>query len=117
MARSSRFVTEPGVRDIVKGFGGRYAVRGRAESDRVTARAGDSTEVAVHARSFRRDPQDHRIEVHAPPVLTAEPGRFGCVVPAESRTALQGRIAAAPDADPGVRIVVFDVTRNGRRLG
>jgi len=89
----------------------------RAEPYRVKVRRGESVDVDVHVRNFRARPQAHRIEVHAPPGLVPEPGELKGELPAESRKPFKLRLRAAADAKPGVHIVAFDVTLDGRRYG
>jgi len=45
----------------------------RAEPYRVSLRPDGTAEVTLHVRNFRRGRQTHRIEIHAPPGLIAEP--------------------------------------------
>src|SRR4029453_399738 len=82
----------------------------RVQPYRVKVRAGESAEVEVHVRNFRARVQSHRIEPHVPPGLTVEPGLLTGELAAESRRPFKARIAAAPDAKPGVHIVALDVT-------
>jgi glyoxylase-like metal-dependent hydrolase (beta-lactamase superfamily II) len=89
----------------------------RAEPYRVALRPGESAEVSLNVRNFRRGRQAHRIEIHAPPGLVAEPAVLPGTLAGESRQAFPFRLKAATDADPGVRIVAFDVTLDGRRYG
>ena len=89
----------------------------RVEPYRVKVRAGESVEVDVHVRNFRARTQSHRIEAHAPPGLSLEPGRLVGDLPAESRKPFKARIAAAAHAKPGVHIVALDLTMDGRRYG
>jgi len=89
----------------------------RAEPYRVKVRPGESVDVSVHVRNFRRRPQTHHIDVHAPAGLSAPTARLDGELPAESRKPFPIRLQAAPDAAPGVRIVAFDVTLDGRRYG
>ncbi len=89
----------------------------RAEPYRVKVRPGERVEVDLHVRNFRSRVQAHNIAVHAPPGLTAEPGEIRGTVAPESRRAFKLRLRAGREAKPGVHIVAFDVTLDGRRYG
>jgi glyoxylase-like metal-dependent hydrolase (beta-lactamase superfamily II) len=89
----------------------------RAEPYRVKVKAGESVEVAMHVRNFRPRVQVHRIEVHAPPGIEADPPRLEGELASEARKPFPLKLRAAADAKPGVRIVAFDVTLDGRRYG
>lgn len=89
----------------------------RAEPYRTTLHPGGSAEVLLHVRNFRRGRQSHRIEVHIPPGIIAEPAILEGQLAGESRQAFPLRLRAEPGAIPGVRLVAFDVTLDGRRYG
>jgi hypothetical protein len=89
----------------------------RAEPYRVQVKAGGSVEVDVHVRNFRARAQAHRIAVHAPSELRPEPAVLEGGLPPETRRPSKLRLAAAADAKPGVRIVAFDATLDGKRYG
>jgi glyoxylase-like metal-dependent hydrolase (beta-lactamase superfamily II) len=89
----------------------------RAEPYRVSLRPGASAEVSLHIRNFRRGKQRHRIEIHPPAGLVAEPSLLEGHLGGESRGAFPFRLKAAPGADGGVCIVAFDVTLDGHRYG
>lgn len=89
----------------------------RAEPYRITLRPGQAETVELHVRNFRSGKQAHRIEIHTPPGLAAEPAVFEGQLPRESRGSFPIRIKAAADASPGVRIVALDVTLDGHRYG
>jgi glyoxylase-like metal-dependent hydrolase (beta-lactamase superfamily II) len=89
----------------------------RAEPYRVTMPAGGSAHVRLHLRNFRDRPQRHRLEIHTPRGLTAAPGRLEGALPAAGRTTFPVRVTAAADATPGVQMIAFDVTLDGRRYG
>jgi glyoxylase-like metal-dependent hydrolase (beta-lactamase superfamily II) len=89
----------------------------RAEPYRATLNPGEATEVTLHVRNFRARSQRHRIEIHAPSGLRAEPAALEGILAAESRQSIPIRLQASADADPGVRLVAFDVTLDGRRYG
>jgi glyoxylase-like metal-dependent hydrolase (beta-lactamase superfamily II) len=89
----------------------------RAEPYRLSLPPGASAEVALHVRNFRSGRQAHRIAVHTPPGLVAEPAVLEGTLTGQSREVFPIRFRAAPDAIPGVRLVAFDVTLDGRRYG
>jgi glyoxylase-like metal-dependent hydrolase (beta-lactamase superfamily II) len=89
----------------------------RAEPYRSTLRTGESVEVKLEVRNFHRRPQDHRIEIHAPPGLSADPAVVEGRLAGEARSQFTVRLTAVPDAKPGVRIIAFDITRDGKRDG
>jgi hypothetical protein len=89
----------------------------RAEPYRVKVKRGETVEVDVHIRNHRDRVQKHRIEVHAPPGLVAETPVLEGERPASSRGASTLRLRADASAEPGVKIVAFDITLDGRRYG
>jgi glyoxylase-like metal-dependent hydrolase (beta-lactamase superfamily II) len=89
----------------------------RAEPYRVRVPAGGSVEVAVHVRNFRARKQAHRIEVHLPAGLSADPPVLEGELGPEARRPSPLRLRAAADAKPGVHIVAFDATLDGKRYG
>jgi hypothetical protein len=89
----------------------------RAEPYRVALRPGESTAFTLHVRNFRRGQQRHRIEIHAPAGLLTEPSVLEGKLAGASRMAVPFRLRAAPDAQLGVHLVVFDVTLDGQRYG
>jgi glyoxylase-like metal-dependent hydrolase (beta-lactamase superfamily II) len=89
----------------------------RAQPYRVSVRPGESAEVQLHVRNFLKTTQAHRIHVHLPEGLTAEPAVLEGRLDAETRRAFPFRIKAAAGAAAGVRLVAFDVTLDGRRFG
>jgi glyoxylase-like metal-dependent hydrolase (beta-lactamase superfamily II) len=89
----------------------------RAEPYRSTLRAGEAIELTLHLRNFDRAEQLQRIEIHTPPGLFAEEPIIEARLPRESKNQFPIRIRAAQDAEPGVHIIAFDITRNGRRYG
>jgi glyoxylase-like metal-dependent hydrolase (beta-lactamase superfamily II) len=89
----------------------------RAEPYRSVIRSAGSVEVTVHVRNFRDVPESHRIEVHTPPGLKAEPGTLSGTIPGSQRREYKVRLQTNGRPAPGVRIVAFDVTLDGRRYG
>ena len=68
-------------------------------------------------RDFQSRAQTHRIEIHTPPGLTAEPRVLEGRLAAEARQSFPIHLRATTDAGAGVRLVAFDVTLDGRRYG
>ena len=80
-------------------------------------RAGEAVELKLEVRNFQTRAQTHRIEIHTPPGLTAEPRVLEGGLAAEARGKFSFRITAARDAKPGVRLIAFDITRDGMHQG
>ena len=89
----------------------------RAHPYRSTVRAGESVELTLHLRNFQARPQTHRIEIHTPPGLSAEPRALEGQLAREAREKFSFRITAAPGSKPGVQLIAFDITRDGVRQG
>lgn len=89
----------------------------RAEPYRTALRPGQSAEVAVHVRNFRKTPQTHRIEIHAPPGIVVEPAVLKGELAAESRASFPIRVKATAEATAGVRVIALDITLDGHRYG
>ncbi len=111
----------------------------RAEPYRVTLKPGAAAEIQIHIRNFRdqqskhrpangppqggspmrgvNGEQKHRIEIHTPPGISAEPAVLEGILSPNSRAAFPVRLRAAPDASPGVWIIGLDVTLDDHRYG
>lgn len=89
----------------------------RAYPYRVTVQRGADAEIQLNIRNFRRTKQTHSIRIHTPPDLTAEPSVLKGTVAGQSRQPFPVRLRASRGAKPGIRIVAFDVTVDGTRLG
>lgn len=89
----------------------------RAEPYRIEVRAGENARVMLHLRNFNRGDQAHRIEIHAPPGLVAEPAVLLGRLPGKSHLGFPVQLRVAPDAATGVHLVALDVTLDGRRYG
>jgi len=89
----------------------------RAEPYRVALRPGESAEVLVHVRNFRKTRQEHRIAVHTPPGLVAQPAVLEGQLAGESRRSFPLRIESTAAVAEGVHLVALDVTIDGRRYG
>lgn len=107
-------------RDLIAGEEYRYGFDPfwvRAEPYRTSVRRGESVELKLHVRNFLTRAQTHRIEIHTPPGLIAEPPVLTSTLAGTSRGAYPIRIRATAAAKTGVNLVAFDVTRDGERLG
>jgi len=89
----------------------------RAEPYRLMLQRGQSGEVLLYVRNFRRRQQRHRIEIHTPSGIIAEPAVLEGKLAAESQEAFSVRLTAAGNAKTGVTIVALDVTLDGRHYG
>jgi glyoxylase-like metal-dependent hydrolase (beta-lactamase superfamily II) len=89
----------------------------RAEPYRLAAAAGQTRTLNLHVRNFRSRPQQHRIDIHAPPEIVVEPSVIRGELPASSRRSFPVRVKVAEAAAPGTRLVGLDVTLDGRRYG
>jgi len=89
----------------------------RAEPYRVAVRPGENAEVTLHLRNFRRGKQTHRIEIHTPPGIVAEPAVLQGQLPGESDLAFPLHLRVASNAANGIQLVALDVTLDGRRYG
>ncbi len=89
----------------------------RAEPYRSTALAGGGVELKLEIRNFLSRTQTHRIEIHTPPGRAAEPRVLEGRLAAASRGKFPFRITVATDAKPGVKLIAFDIIRDGVRQG
>jgi len=89
----------------------------RAQPYRLAMRPGESAGVTLHLRNFQHGRRRFRIQPHLPTGLVAEVPTFEDTDEGESRKQLLFRLKATPSARPGVHIVAFDVTLDGRRYG
>lgn len=89
----------------------------RAEPYRVKLRRGEPREVTLHVRNFRSRTQQHRIAIQTPPGIASEPQLVQGELQATSRGTVTLRLKADATAAPGVQIVAFDITLDGRRYG
>ncbi len=89
----------------------------RAYPYRVTAKPGETAEVEVLVKNFLDRAQGHRIAIHAPEGISAEPAVLDGEVAAGGTGRHRLKITPAPGAPAGVRIVAFDVTLDGTRYG
>lgn len=89
----------------------------RAEPYRTSIAPGQSTQLLVHVRNFRKAAQQHRIEIHVPAGLTVDPPVLEGSVDPETRGEFSVRVQAAASASPGVKVIAFDVTADGQRYG
>ena len=89
----------------------------RGEPYRVALQPGQTETVMIHVRNFRSREQNHRIEIHTPPGVVAEPAFLEGALAPSSRRSWPIRIQVAANATPGVRNIALDVTLDGHRYG
>ena len=78
----------------------------------------DTQQVTVTVRNFRETPQQHRIELKLPTGLTAEPAVLEGTIDRKSRQSYPVKLTLNRSAiPPGVQIVPFDITLDGKRYG
>jgi len=89
----------------------------RAQPYRSTVRTGETVELKLEVRNFQSRTQAHRIEIHTPPGLTAEPRVLEGRLAGKARVKFSFRITAAAGAKPGVQLIAFDIRRDGVHQG
>ena len=89
----------------------------RAEPYRTSIKAGQSAEVTLHVRNFLPRAQRHSIRMCSPEGIGVEPAILEGSVDPQSVKSLPFRVNAAGDLKPGVYLVAFDVTLDGKRYG
>jgi len=76
------------------------------------------TEVSITVRNFRDTPQQHRVALHLPPGVKAEPAALEGTVAPKSRQSFKINLTAdAATLPAGVQMVPMDITLDGRRYG
>lgn len=78
---------------------------------------GETAEVQLLVRNYRKRPQKHRVELALPAGLSADKPIFEGEVPAESTHRFPFKLTAAQNAPHGVNLVPLDLTINGQRHG
>ena len=89
----------------------------QADPYRVFVQPGSSGDFQIVVRNFRDRLQKHRIELHLPAGLKAEPAVLEDQLPAGETRAYPVKLHVAKDAPHGVRIAAFDITIDGQRHG
>jgi glyoxylase-like metal-dependent hydrolase (beta-lactamase superfamily II) len=89
----------------------------RAQPYRSTVPAGSWKKITVTVRNFRDREQKHRIKIQTPPGIIAEPAVLEGSLAPETRKKFTVQLRATQGAKPGVNIVAFDVTLDGKRYG
>jgi len=84
---------------------------------RVTVNAGAAAELTVFVRNYRTGEQTHRIAIHTPPGLSAEPALLEGKRTGEGVTQHTMKLHADGTAKPGLHLVALDITRDGMRHG
>ena len=89
----------------------------RAEPYRVSVRAGQQTDVTLHVHNFLPQSQSHRIQTSAAQGIDVTPAVLEGSVESQSSGHFQLRLNTAPNLKPGVYIIAFDATLDGKRYG
>lgn len=89
----------------------------RAQPYRVVLRRGETKNVTLHVRNFRATDQRHQIAVRTPAGVSSLPAVVQGELKPESRGAFTLQLSANSSAQPGVQIVAFDITLDGKRYG
>jgi len=78
---------------------------------------GTTARFAVQVRNYQPRAQVVDVTLALPPGLTARPARFESRLPGEGTGIQEIDLSVDPSARPGLNLLAFDVTRDGRRLG
>ncbi len=89
----------------------------RAEPYRVLVKAGQTAEAMLHVRNFLPRTQSHSIRMCAPQGIDVEPAIVEGMIAPQSAESAPLRLSVAPNLKPGVYLVAFDVTLDGKRYG
>ena len=89
----------------------------RAEPYRLDLDLSIPSRFELIVRNYLDRDAEHRITVHVPEGLDVEPAVFDVSVPPGGTARVPLDISAAAGAAPGIRIVAFDVSRDGKRYG
>ncbi len=89
----------------------------RAEPYRVKIHRGETIDVAIHVRNFRKNAQTHRVELHTAEGLKMDPPVLEGTLAASSRESFPVKLTATKDAPLGVSIIALDATLDGHRYG
>lgn len=89
----------------------------RAYPYRSTAKPGSTVDLKLHIRNFRPVSQNHQIEIHTPPGLAAVDPILSGSLEKNSRDEFPFQIQISPNAEPGIRIVAFNVILDGKNYG
>jgi hypothetical protein len=73
--------------------------------------------VTLHVRNFLPQSQSHRIQACAAQGIDITPAVLEGSMQSQSSGRFHLRLSTAPDLKPGVYIVAFDVTLDGKRCG
>jgi uncharacterized membrane protein len=89
----------------------------RAEPYRLAARPGESVEARLNLRNLRNQARAFRVEARAPAGLEVRMGVAESRLGPEARTVVPFSVYVPSNTQPGIRLVAFDVTVDGERLG
>lgn len=88
-----------------------------AEPYRISIEPGGEAEVEIVVRNFLTRPQPHRIELRAPPGISAEPATLEFQLGPEATVRLPVKLSAMADTPASVGMIALDITRSGKRYG
>ncbi len=89
----------------------------RAYPYRVRVAPGGSTTFQVIVRSFRDHKERHHVELKLPDGWTATPRIIEGVLPPHGKTQYDVTLIALSSAEPGIRVIPFDITLDDKRYG
>lgn len=84
---------------------------------RVQITPGETASCAIEVRNYRDRPQQHRIVLRTPPGITAEPAILEGQLGPDARIKFPVKLTATAEAEQGLRVITFDITLDGQRLG
>ncbi len=88
-----------------------------AEPYRIWIKPGQTADMIVSVRNFGDKDQYHRIKIHAPPGIVAEPGVFEGKTKPGSREKIPVHLKTDENFQAGVNLIAFDVTLDGKSYG
>jgi hypothetical protein len=89
----------------------------RAEPYRLFLKPGQTAEMTLHVRNFLSRPQKHHIQVQTTSGVAVEPALLESSVGPQSHDEFRLRVSMPSGSKPGVHMVAFDVTLDGKRYG
>jgi glyoxylase-like metal-dependent hydrolase (beta-lactamase superfamily II) len=89
----------------------------RAYPYRVRVEAGEHTTFGVIVRNHRNRNEEHRIDLRLPEGWAATPSILSGVIPPRQRREYTVTLSVPASTEPGIRMITFDVSLDGRRYG
>jgi glyoxylase-like metal-dependent hydrolase (beta-lactamase superfamily II) len=84
---------------------------------RIALKPGGRGEFALLIRNYLPRARDHRVSLHTPAGLTAEPSLIEGSIPGESTRSHPIRLEASLELEESLHLIAFDITRDGIRQG